>query len=131
MGRLIGFSYENWWLILDWNGETFPQLKRIYEKNIGITQNKLPFFNLMDNLRPISVWKQKNYDSRKYTYFSERCRPSSTIDIICISKNLPTKISKERYYQRLFPDHKHIYLTKNNFLDEDEQNFATERNNSK
>lgn len=65
-------------------------------KNIKKLQSKLPksLFDLRGNLGLIDFCRQKNRNSGEYTYFSERKKSFSTIDMILLSKDKVTLASK-------------------------------------
>lgn len=63
----------------------------------------------MDNLGLVVIWKQKNGFKRD-TYFSERHKSFSRIDMVLILRDLVTKISKVEILPKIFSDRNSVSL---------------------
>lgn len=48
-----------------------PQKDRTFEKDFKTTDRKLPkvLFDMMDNLKPIDIWRHKNANAKEYIIF--------------------------------------------------------------
>uniref|UniRef100_A0A8D0B4D1 exodeoxyribonuclease III n=1 Tax=Salvator merianae TaxID=96440 RepID=A0A8D0B4D1_SALMN len=105
--KILTFDYENWCLLGDWNGVIGPSMDKLASKDIKATQGKLPksFFDLMEILQLQDMWRYKNGNAKDYTYFSERHKSLSRIDMILISKTITNLVMEVDILPKTLADH--------------------------
>nr|GEZ82414.1 hypothetical protein [Tanacetum cinerariifolium] len=112
MDLLANYSYSSFCLLGDWNGVVSPLSDKSSEKEIKHNQGKLPksFFEMVETLGVLDIWRRKNGNSKEFTHYSERHGSSSRIDMFWVSKDIAVRTSKAEILTKSISDHNPIVL---------------------
>lgn len=106
------FSYEKTIIMGDWNGVVDPEIDRKSQKKIKKTQGKLPksFENLIEEQALHDIWRYKHQNSKDFTYFSERHKSLSRIDMMFATRLTCKDVVKMNFEPRTISDHSPIVI---------------------
>lgn len=96
----------------NWHRVIEPILDRSSDLQIKSKWGKLTksFFELIENLTLVDFWRHKYGLARDYTFYSERFKSFSRIDMIWILLNLANKIIKVNISPKTFSDHNPVSI---------------------
>lgn len=104
-------SHEHIITMRDFNGTVYNNIDRSVTNKKSKTKNgKLPesFFRLVENEGLIDVWRKRNQGKRDYTFYSNRNKVWSRIDMVWISKELELLTNEVDILPRMLSDHSPI-----------------------
>lgn len=110
---LINHKYVKTLVLGDWNGVVNPAIDRKSEKKIKKTQGKLPkaFENMIEEQVLYDIWRFKYGNSKDFTYYSERHRSLSRIDMLFATKSWCKDVINMASEPRTISDHSPLILT--------------------
>lgn len=110
--KLKNLEGENICLIGDFNAIMDQEKDRSIKKKRKMSSNLLPgtFWNMAEQYNLINIWRTKNDNARNYTFFSNRHKTWTRLDMIWITAHLAPEIERAEILQASFADHNPVTL---------------------
>lgn len=102
--KLADYNYENMIFIGDFNGIIDPNIDKSATK---MKEGKLPksMFKILEEENMIDLWRLHNMTLREYTFFSNRHKTYTRIDMILLTKSLIMYTKKTEILPLTMSDH--------------------------